>query len=71
MGGRSRCDASDKGEVRSIIHKVFMDMCYLLYPAYPCSSLGAFLRVIIQSACTTSSFSDDSWSALTLLRGTL
>ena len=41
MGGRSRCDASDKGEVRSIIHKVFVDMCYL--PIH-CASL-LFSRV--------------------------
>jgi hypothetical protein len=35
MGGRSRCDASDKGGVRSIIHKVFVDMCYLRYTVCP------------------------------------
>jgi hypothetical protein len=27
--------ASDKGEVRSTIHKVFVGMCYLLYALYP------------------------------------
>jgi hypothetical protein len=30
MGGRNRCDTSDKGEVRSTIHKVSVDMCYCL-----------------------------------------
>ena len=39
MDGHSRCDPSDKGKVRSTIHNVFVDMCYLPYAAYPYSSL--------------------------------
>lgn len=41
--------ASDKGEVRSTIHKVVVDMCYLLYAAY--AEPYIFLLCSSESAC--------------------